>query len=78
MVYGSAIIVIYLILGLLITGIFGASALNNLATGALFNLIFFALLVFFVHRLFLAALSWCCHQNGQTGWMKKQIRHQVL
>ncbi len=52
MVYGSAIIVIYLILGLLITGIFGASALNNLATGALFNLIFFALLVFFAIAFF--------------------------
>lgn len=52
MVYGSAIIIIYLILGLLITGIFGASALNNLATGALFNLIFFALLVFFAIAFF--------------------------
>src|SRR5690606_16316902 len=51
-VYGAAIIVIYMILGLLITGIFGASALNNLATSALFNLIFFALLVFFAIAFF--------------------------
>jgi thiol:disulfide interchange protein len=51
-VYGAAIIVIYMVLGLLITGIFGASALNNLATSALFNLIFFALLVFFAIAFF--------------------------
>src|SRR5690606_33393530 len=35
-VYGAAIIVIYMVLGLLITGIFGASALNNLPPSALF------------------------------------------
>lgn len=52
MVYGTAIIVIYVVLGLLITGIFGASALNNLATSALFNLIFFALLVVFAVAFF--------------------------
>ncbi len=52
LVYGSAIIVIYVVMGLLITGIFGASALNNLATSALFNLIFFALLVVFAIAFF--------------------------
>ena len=52
LVYGAAIIVIYVVLGLLITAIFGASALNNLATSALFNLIFFALLVFFAIAFF--------------------------
>ncbi|MCW1735420.1 protein-disulfide reductase DsbD family protein [Anaerorudis cellulosivorans] len=51
-VYGVAIIVIYLVLGLLITSIFGASALNNLATSAVFNLIFFALLVIFAISFF--------------------------
>lgn len=45
--YGVAIVVIYVALGLVITAIFGASALNNLATSALFNIIFFALLVLF-------------------------------
>lgn len=45
--YGIAIVVIYVGLGLIITAIFGASALNNLATSAIFNLIFFALLVLF-------------------------------
>lgn len=52
LIYGGAIIVIYVVLGLLITAIFGASALNNLATSALFNLIFFALLVFFAIAFF--------------------------
>jgi thiol:disulfide interchange protein DsbD len=52
MVYGLSIIVIYLVLGLLITVIFGASALNNLSTNAIFNLIFFALLVLFAVSFF--------------------------
>lgn len=45
--YGLSIIVIYLVMGLLITGIFGASALNDLSTNAIFNIIFFLLLVVF-------------------------------
>lgn len=50
--YGVAIIVIYVLLGLIITGIFGASALNDLSTNAVFNLLFFALLVFFAISFF--------------------------
>jgi thiol:disulfide interchange protein DsbD len=46
-VYGLSIILIYVTLGLIITAIFGASALNNLATSPAFNLIFFALLITF-------------------------------
>jgi thiol:disulfide interchange protein DsbD len=45
--YGLAIIVIYVSLGLIITALFGASALNDLATNAIFNIIFFLLLVVF-------------------------------
>lgn len=45
--YGLSIIVIYVALGLLITLLFGASALNSLSTNALFNLFFFAMLVVF-------------------------------
>jgi thiol:disulfide interchange protein DsbD len=52
MTYGLGIILIYVALGLLITGIFGASALNDLATSAIFNLIFFALLVVFAVSFF--------------------------
>lgn len=50
--YGFAIIFIYVILGILITFIFGASALNSLSTSAVFNLIFFALLVLFAISFF--------------------------
>ncbi len=46
-VYGVSIIVIYLSLGLIITGVFGASSLNALSTSAIFNLFLFALLVVF-------------------------------
>jgi thiol:disulfide interchange protein DsbD len=45
--YGLSIIVIYVVLGLLITVIFGADALNNLATNGIFNFFFFLLLVVF-------------------------------
>lgn len=45
--YGASIIVIYVLLGLLVTIIFGASALNELATSAGFNIAFFILLVIF-------------------------------
>lgn len=50
--YGFSIIVIYVLLGLLITVLFGASALNSMATNAVFNLIFFALLVVFAISFF--------------------------
>ncbi|PIF02533.1 MAG: thiol:disulfide interchange protein [Paludibacter sp.] len=50
--YGISIIVIYLVLGLLITFLFGASALNSLSTNAVFNLIFFGLLVLFAVSFF--------------------------
>ena len=46
-IYGICIIVIYVLLGTAVTGIFGADALNALATNVWFNIIFFLLLVFF-------------------------------
>lgn len=46
-IYGLSIIAIYVILGSLITGIFGAEALNELSTSVAFNIIFFVLLVVF-------------------------------
>jgi thiol:disulfide interchange protein len=45
--YGISIILIYVLLGSLVTGIFGADALNALSTNVWFNVIFFFLLVFF-------------------------------
>jgi thiol:disulfide interchange protein len=50
--YGISIIVIYLALGLAITGIFGASSLNSLATNAVFNIFFCLLLVVFALSFF--------------------------
>ena len=46
-IYGLSIIVIYVALGLIVTILFGASALNELATSAGFNIAFFVLLVIF-------------------------------
>lgn len=45
--YGVSIVVIYLVLGLAVTAIFGASALNALSTNAVFNIFFCALLLLF-------------------------------
>jgi thiol:disulfide interchange protein DsbD len=50
--YGASIVVIYLVLGLAITLIFGASALNSLSTNAIFNIIFFLMLVIFAASFF--------------------------
>lgn len=50
--YGLSIIVIYVALGLLITVLFGSSALNSMSTNAVFNLIFFGLLVLFAVSFF--------------------------
>ena len=50
--YGVSIVVIYLVLGLAITGIFGASSLNALSTNAVFNILFCLLLVVFALSFF--------------------------
>ena len=46
-IYGISIIVIYVLLGTAVTAVFGADALNALATNVWFNIIFFLLLVVF-------------------------------
>jgi thiol:disulfide interchange protein DsbD len=46
-IYGIAIILIYVILGFSVSWIFGADALNSLATNVYFNLLFFVLLIVF-------------------------------
>ena len=50
--YGASIVVIYVTLGLAITLIFGASALNALSTNAVFNIIFCLMLVVFAASFF--------------------------
>lgn len=76
--YGLSIICIYLILGLLITWLFGAYKLNDLSTSAIFNIIFFVLLVVFAISFFGAfditlPSSWSSKINNKasdaTGWL---------
>lgn len=50
--YGASIVVIYVVLGLAITLLFGASALNDLSTNAVFNILFCLMLVVFAASFF--------------------------
>ena len=50
--YGASIVVIYVALGVIITSIWGAHALNALSTNAVFNLFFFLMLVVFAASFF--------------------------
>lgn len=50
--YGASIVVIYVTLGLAITLVFGASALNALSTNAVFNILFCLMLVVFAASFF--------------------------
>ena len=50
--YGISIVVIYVVLGLVVTLLFGASALNALSTNAVFNIFFCLLLVVFAASFF--------------------------
>ncbi|UII26841.1 thioredoxin family protein [Fulvivirga maritima] len=52
LIYALSIIVIYVVLGLIVTVIFGASALNALSTNGIFNIVFFLLLVVFAASFF--------------------------
>ncbi len=76
-IYGLAIIIIYVLLGTTVTAIFGADALNALATNVWFNIIFFLLLVVFAVS-FLGAFeimlpnSWANKVDAQAnrgGWI---------
>lgn len=51
-IYGVSIVVIYLALGLIVTALFGASALNALSTNAIFNIFFFLMLLVFAASFF--------------------------
>lgn len=50
--YGISIIIIYVTLGIAITLIFGSNALNALSTNAVFNILFFLMLVIFAASFF--------------------------
>ena len=71
LLYGAAIVIIYVGLGLLVTVIFGASALNALSTNAVVNLVFFALLVVFALSFFglfeiTLPSSWSTHFDSRA------------
>ena len=70
-IYGVSIVVIYLLLGLIVTAMFGASALNALSTNAVFNIFFFLLLVVFALSFFglfelQLPASWSTHVNNKA------------
>ncbi len=71
LIYGFSIIVIYVLLGILVSLIFGADALNALSTNVWFNLIFFVLLLAFAAS-FLGAFeimlpnSWASKVDSQA------------
>lgn len=71
--YGASIVVIYVTLGLAITLIFGASALNALSTNAVFNILFFLMLVV-LQLLSLGHLNLLYLLNGATQWTAKRKR----
>lgn len=52
MIYGVSIVVIYVLLGLVVTLCFGASALNSLSTNAIFNIFFCLMLLVFAASFF--------------------------
>ena len=52
LVYALSIVAVYLAMGLALTAVFGASALNDLATNAVFNILFCLLLVVFAVSFF--------------------------
>ena len=69
--YGLSIVIIYVGLGLLVTLIFGASALNALSTNAVVNIIFFLILVLFAASFFGAfeitlPSSWSTKLNSKS------------
>ena len=51
-IYGMSIIIIYLTVGLLITGLYGPNKLNELSTSAVFNIVLFVLLLVFALSFF--------------------------
>lgn len=72
LLYGLSIIIIYVGLGVLVTLIFGASALNALSTNAVVNIIFFLILVLFAASFFGAfeitlPSSWSTALNAKSG-----------
>ncbi|WGK64102.1 protein-disulfide reductase DsbD family protein [Croceiramulus getboli] len=75
--YGLFIVVIYVLLGSLVVGIFGADSLNALATNVTFNLIFFVLLILF-GLSFLGAFELVLPHTWSTAVDKQASRGGLL
>ena len=69
--YGASIVVIYVALGLAITLIFGASALNALSTNAVFNILFCLMLIVFAASFF-GAFELTLPAKWQVHWKCKR------
>lgn len=69
--YGASIVVIYVALGLAITLIFGASALNALSTNAVFNILFCLMLIVFAASFF-GAFELTLPANGVRQWIARR------
>ncbi len=87
LLYGLSIFVIYVVLGLVVTIVFGADALNNLSTNWLLNVLFFVLMVVFALSFlgyFDMSLpsSWGNklneHARGTTGFVSILLMASVL
>ena len=71
-IYGISIIIIYVALGVGVSAVFGADALNNMATNVYFNIAFFLLLLVFAAS-FLGAFDLTLQALGLTRLIKLQI-----
>ena len=79
LIYGLSIVVIYVLLGLAVTLLFGASALNALATNAVFNIFFFLLLLVFAASFFGAfeitlPSSWSNKVDQKVDTLNEELR----
>ncbi len=52
LIYGASIVIIYVLIGIVITSLFGATALNELSTNWFANLLFFIIFIFFAFSFF--------------------------
>ena len=71
-IYGISIIIIYVALGVGVSAVFGADALNNMATNVYFNIAFFLLLIVFAAS-FLGAFDLTLPALGLTRLIKLRI-----
>jgi len=77
LIYGLSIIILYVLLGTIVTWVFGADALNALSTNVWFNLIFFVLLIVFAFS-FLGAFEIMLPQSWANKVDKQADRGGII